>query len=87
MTTAPALSQPVTAAPPPEARRAQPLFASTSAGIAEVPVYDPDTHETNVPGLYVAGHFTHARHIKQAIAVPRRIIPLIAQSLISMQSS
>jgi thioredoxin reductase (NADPH) len=53
----------------------------TSAGIAEVPVYDPDTHETNVHGLYVAGHFTHARHIKQAIAVPRRIVPLIAQSL------
>jgi thioredoxin reductase (NADPH) len=51
------------------------------AGLAEVPVYDPDTYETNVPGLYVAGHFTHARHIKQAIAVPRRIIPLIAQSL------
>jgi thioredoxin reductase (NADPH) len=51
------------------------------AGLAEVPVYDPDTHETNVPGLYVAGHFTHARHIKQAIAVPRRIIPLIAKTL------
>jgi thioredoxin reductase (NADPH) len=51
------------------------------AGLAEVPVYDPDTYETNVPGLHVAGHFTHARHIKQAIAVPRRIIPLIAQRL------
>jgi thioredoxin reductase (NADPH) len=52
-----------------------------TAGLAEVPVYDPDTHETNVPGLHVAGHFTHARHIKQAIAVPRRIVPLIANSL------
>ena len=50
-------------------------------GLNEIPSYDPDTFETNVPGLYVAGHFTHARHIKQAIAVPRRIIPLIAQSL------
>jgi thioredoxin reductase (NADPH) len=50
-------------------------------GLAEVPVYDPDTFETNVPGLHVAGHFTHARHIKEAIAVPRRIVPLIAQSL------
>jgi thioredoxin reductase (NADPH) len=60
-------------------RRAGVEFAK--AGLAEVPVYDPDTYETNVPGLYVAGHFTHARHIKQAIAVPRRIIPLIAQSL------
>ncbi len=51
------------------------------AGLTQVPAYDPDTFETNVPGLYVAGHFTYARHIKQAIAVPRRIVPLIAQSL------
>lgn len=50
-------------------------------GLTQVPAYDPDTHETNIPGLYVAGHFTHARHIKQAIAIPRRIVPLIAQSL------
>jgi len=50
-------------------------------GLNEIPVYDPDTFETNVPGLHVAGHFTHARHIKEAIAVPRRIVPLIAQSL------
>ncbi|HZH89328.1 MAG TPA: NAD(P)-binding domain-containing protein [Pyrinomonadaceae bacterium] len=53
----------------------------TTAGLAQVPVYNPDTYETNVPGLYVAGHFTHARHIKQAIAVPRLIVPLIAQRL------
>jgi thioredoxin reductase (NADPH) len=46
-----------------------------------VPVYDPETFETNVPGIYVAGHFTEARHIKEAIAVPRRIVPIIAQSL------
>src|SRR5205085_2196978 len=51
------------------------------AGLTQVPVYDADTFETNVPGLYVAGHFTHARHIKQAIEVPRRIVPLIAPSL------
>lgn len=51
------------------------------AGLTRVPVYDPETFETNVAGLYVAGHFTHARHIKEAIAVPRRIVPLIAQSL------
>lgn len=51
------------------------------AGLCDVPVYDPETFETNVPGLHVAGHFTHARHIKEAIAVPRRIVPLIAQSL------
>jgi thioredoxin reductase (NADPH) len=51
------------------------------AGLNEVPAYNPETFETNVPGLYVAGHFTHSRHIKEAIAVPRRIVPLIAQSL------
>src|SRR5215510_1725635 len=49
--------------------------------LAEVPVYDPETFETNVRGIYVAGHFTHARHIKAAIDVPRRIVPLIAQDL------
>jgi thioredoxin reductase len=49
--------------------------------LAEVPVYDPETFETNVRGIYVAGHFTHARHIKAAIDVPRRIVPLIAQEL------
>ncbi|HYY56685.1 MAG TPA: NAD(P)-binding domain-containing protein [Pyrinomonadaceae bacterium] len=51
------------------------------SGLAQVPVYDPETFETNVRGLYVAGHFTHARHIKEAIAVPRRIVPAIAQGL------
>ena len=29
----------------------------------EVPVYDKETFETNVAGIYVAGHFTEARHI------------------------
>ena len=58
------------------------LGVKTEPGkLTEVPVYDPETFETNIPGLYVAGHFTHARHIKEAIAVPLRIVPLIAQSL------
>jgi thioredoxin reductase (NADPH) len=58
------------------------LGVETQAGtIAEVPIYDPETFETNVRGIYVAGHFTHARHIKAAIDVPRRIVPLIAQDL------
>lgn len=58
------------------------LGVKTEPGkLTEVPAYDPETFETSVPGLYVAGHFTHARHIKEAIAVPRRIVPLIAQSL------
>jgi thioredoxin reductase (NADPH) len=49
--------------------------------LSEVPVYDPETFETNVRGIYVAGHFTHARHIKAAIDVPRRIIPIIAKGV------
>ena len=49
--------------------------------LTEVPVYDPDTFETNVPGIYVAGHFTHSRHIKAAIDVPRKIVPLLAEKL------
>jgi len=49
--------------------------------LSEVPVYDPETFETNVRGIYVAGHFTHARHIKAAIDVPRRIVPIIAKEL------
>lgn len=47
----------------------------------ELPCYDAETFETNIRGIYVVGHFTHARHIKEAIAVPRRIMPLIAQGL------
>ena len=58
------------------------LGVKTDQGkLTEVPVYDPETFETNVPGIYVAGHFTHARHIKAAIDVPRKIVPLIANSL------
>jgi thioredoxin reductase (NADPH) len=55
------------------------------AGLTEVPCYDPESFETNVAGLYVAGHFTNARHIKEAIAVPRRVVPHIARSLRSAQ--
>ena len=58
------------------------LGVKTEAGkLTEVPVYNPETFETNVAGIFVAGHFTHARHIKAAIDVPRKIVPLIAQSL------
>jgi len=53
----------------------------TSGKLTEMPVYDAETFETNVRGVYVAGHFTNARHIKAAIDVPRKIVPLIAQSL------
>ena len=58
------------------------LGVKTESGkLTEVPVYDPETFETNVQGIYVAGHFTHARHIKAAIDVPRKIVPRIAQAL------
>ena len=58
------------------------LGVKTESGkLTEVPVYDPETFETNISGVYVAGHFTHARHIKAAIDIPRQIVPLIAKSL------
>jgi putative YpdA family bacillithiol system oxidoreductase len=58
------------------------LGVKTEPGkLTEIPVYDPETFETNVRGVFVVGHFTHARHIKAAIDVPRRIVPLIAQGL------
>ena len=58
------------------------LGVETEPGkLTDVPVYNPETYETNVRGIYVAGHFTHARHIKAAIDVPRQIIPLIAKQL------
>lgn len=56
-------------------------------GLLVYPVYDPETFETNVRGVYVAGHFTRARHIKDAIAVPRRIVPMIASELRSERTS
>jgi thioredoxin reductase (NADPH) len=43
-----------------------------------VPIYDEETFETNVAGIYVVGHFTEARHIAGAIEVPKKIVPLIA---------
>jgi thioredoxin reductase (NADPH) len=47
----------------------------------EVPVYDPETFETNVPGIYVAGHFTNHRHIKPAIDAGKTLIPKLAEKL------
>ncbi len=44
----------------------------------EVPVYDPETFETNVPGIFVAGHFTHQRHIKGAIDAAKALVPALA---------
>ncbi|HTH38070.1 MAG TPA: NAD(P)-binding domain-containing protein [Pyrinomonadaceae bacterium] len=47
----------------------------------EVPVYDAETFETNVPGIYVAGHFTHQRHIKGAIDAAKTLVPKLAAKL------
>jgi thioredoxin reductase (NADPH) len=45
-----------------------------AAKYGEVPVYDAETYETNVPGIYVAGHFTNERHIKGAIDAGRAMV-------------
>lgn len=60
---------------------------TTPGKLTEVPVYDPETFETTVPGVYVAGHFTNARHIKAAIDVPRIVVPLLAAKLRATVSS
>jgi thioredoxin reductase len=46
-----------------------------------VPVYDEETFETRVAGVYVVGHFTEARHIAGAIEVPKKIVPKMAEKL------
>src|SRR6266700_1787299 len=40
--------------------------ATEQSKYGEVPVYDPESFETNVYGIYVAGHFTNHSHIKGA---------------------
>jgi thioredoxin reductase (NADPH) len=47
----------------------------------EVPIYSDKTFETNVAGVYVAGHFTNHRHIKGAIDAPKKFIPKLAEKL------
>ncbi len=51
-----------------------------------VPIYDEETFETNVAGIYVVGHFTEARHIAGAIEVPKKIIPRIAAKFEKVKS-
>src|SRR5687767_14513633 len=64
------------------------LGVETGQGKAgEVPVYDPETFETNVPGIYVAGHFTHQRHIKGAIDAAKILVPKLAAKLRSGRGS
>ena len=54
---------------------------TTSGKYGEVPVYDPETNETNIPGIFVAGHFTNERHIKPAIEASKRIVPAVVQRI------
>lgn len=64
------------------------LGVDTVAGKnGEVPVYDEETFETNIAGVYVAGHFTNHRHIKEAIAAPKRFIPLMAEKLLAEKAA
>ena len=49
----------------------------------EVPVYDPETFETNIPGVYVAGHFTNQRHIKGAIDAGRSVVASVRTACVS----
>ncbi len=54
---------------------------TTGSKYGEVPVYDEKTFETNVPGVYVAGHFTNHRHIKGAIDASKALVPMLAERL------
>ena len=42
------------------------------------PVYDSQTYETSVPGLYVAGHLTRELHIPKAVVHAPKIVHRIA---------
>ncbi|HYP25602.1 MAG TPA: NAD(P)-binding domain-containing protein [Blastocatellia bacterium] len=42
------------------------------------PVYDEESYETNVPGIYVAGHITREMHMKNAIKGAERVVDLMA---------
>ena len=58
------------------------LGVATETGkTGEVPIYDPESFETNIPGIYVAGHFTNQRHIKGAIDAPKSMIPWLKKKL------
>lgn len=58
------------------------LGVETAKGkYGEIPVYDAETYETSVPGVYVAGHFTNERHIKGAIDASKMLVPRLAKGL------
>ena len=50
------------------------------------PVYDPQTFETSVSGLYVAGHITRELHMKNAVEVTRRVADHIVSQVFERSS-
>jgi thioredoxin reductase (NADPH) len=50
------------------------------------PVYDPQTFETSVSGLYVAGHITRELHMKNAVEVTRRVTDHIVSQVFERSS-
>jgi len=60
------------------------LGVATEQGkYGEVPVYDPETFETNIHGVFVAGHFTNQRHIKGAIDAGRAVVSHVRTACVS----
>lgn len=59
------------------------LLAAAGVRIAEDgrPAYDLDSYETNLANIFVAGHLTREMHMKNAIAVPPRIVAAVAARL------
>ncbi|HXG65287.1 MAG TPA: NAD(P)-binding domain-containing protein, partial [Blastocatellia bacterium] len=60
------------------------LLESAGAEIAADgrPVYNPETFETTVPRLYVAGHLTRELHVVKAIEVGRQVAAHIAAQVL-----
>jgi len=47
------------------------------------PVYNADTYETTVPGIYVGGHLTRDLHLKNAVKTARRIVDRVAARVLA----
>ncbi|HEY7547006.1 MAG TPA: NAD(P)-binding domain-containing protein [Blastocatellia bacterium] len=64
------------------------LLEEAGALIAEDgrPVYDPSTYETTVEGIYVAGHVTRELHMKNALAIAKRVAERIASQVVEKVS-
>lgn len=51
-----------------------------------VPIYDPESFETEIQGLYTIGHFTEQRHISGAIAAGRVAVSHIAETILESKA-